>query len=216
MFPYCVPVADSKLHNMVAAERFTAAVPKRVPQAGDVRGARTAVTCAVESDETVAPPGVELQACVAQQLLAVEGEGEAADVHVGAVGMGRQHTRHRTRLRLLQLKLVQLLGQALHPCHKREAESRAKSFPATGALPYSKHKFKSSILLCKDDLHQGCPTPFLEIYPPVSSHLDPNLAHPILFNEACFKFVVEAYRQVDLQEQGWPALTDTHTKLRII
>lgn len=68
------------------------------------------VTGAVKPDEAVASARVELQAGVCQQLLAVEGERQAADVDIRAVGVGSENASHGPSFRLPQLELVQLLG----------------------------------------------------------------------------------------------------------
>lgn len=48
----------------------------------------------------------------------MEGEGQAADVDIGAVGVRGQNPGHGPRLRLRKLKLIQLLGQAGDACRK--------------------------------------------------------------------------------------------------
>ena len=70
---------------------------------------RAVCTCAIKANEAVATPRVELQAGVTKELLAVESERQAADVHISAVGVRRQHPSHCSCLNLLQLKLIQLL-----------------------------------------------------------------------------------------------------------
>ncbi len=50
----------------------------------------------------------------------MKGERQAADVHISAVGMRRQHTSHSPGLGFLQLKLVQLLRQTGNPCKKKK------------------------------------------------------------------------------------------------
>lgn len=80
-------------------------------------------TCAVQADESVAAAWVQLQAGVAQELLAMEGERETADVHVCAVGVRRQDPSHSSGLHLFQLKLVQLLSEERHVCWEREAHT---------------------------------------------------------------------------------------------
>lgn len=46
----------------------------------------------------------------------MEGERQAADVDVSAVGVRGEHPRHRSCLRFGQLELIELLGQARDTC----------------------------------------------------------------------------------------------------
>lgn len=46
----------------------------------------------------------------------MEGERQAADVDVSAVGVRGEHPRHRSCLRFGQLELIELLGQARNTC----------------------------------------------------------------------------------------------------
>lgn len=77
---------------------------------------RKLVTCAIEADEAITSAGVKLKAGVCQQLLAMEGEGQAANVDISAVGVGSQNAGHCPSLCLHQLKFIQLLSQTGNAC----------------------------------------------------------------------------------------------------
>lgn len=51
-------------------------------------------TCAVKANEPIASAWVELQAGVCKKLLAMEGERQAANVDISAVGMWGQNACH--------------------------------------------------------------------------------------------------------------------------
>lgn len=56
----------------------------------------------------------------------MEGERQAANVDVSAVGVRGEHARHRSRLRFGQLEFIELLGQGHDTCQliiKRKEEA---------------------------------------------------------------------------------------------
>lgn len=56
----------------------------------------------------------------------MEGERQAANVDVSAVGVRGEHPCHRSRLRFGQLEFVELLGQAGDTCQLIEKEKRER------------------------------------------------------------------------------------------
>lgn len=56
----------------------------------------------------------------------MEGERQAANVDVSAVGVRGEHARHRSRLRFGQLEFIELLGQGHDTCQliKKKKEKK--------------------------------------------------------------------------------------------